>query len=57
MHAVSISIIYRKDGNLAGSESDLLLSLNAGETKTFSIHSVIDKEEYDSYEIYIIPMG
>lgn len=57
MHAVSISIIYRKDGNLAGSERELLLNLNAGETKSFSIYSVIDKEEYDSYEIYVIPMG
>lgn len=57
MHAVSISIVYRKDGKLAGSESDLLLSLNAQETKSFSIYSIIDKEEYDSYEIYVIPMG
>lgn len=51
---VSISVIYKLNGEMVGGENSFLNDLGSGETKAFEISASSDVGEYDSYELYAI---
>lgn len=51
---VSISVIYKLNGEMVGGENGFLNDLGAGETKVFEISASSDVGDYDSYELYAI---
>lgn len=53
-NTVSISVIYKLNGEMVGGENSFVNNLGAGETKVFEISASSDVGEYDSYEFYAI---
>lgn len=53
-HEVRVSVIFRKNGALVGGEMTFV-TIGAGGTQPFDITSYFDEDEYDSYEIAVIP--
>ncbi len=51
---VSISVIYKLNGEIVGGENSYVNDLRSGGTKVFEISASSDVGEYDSYEFYAI---